>query len=81
MLLSADSIKADRRRSQNFEIQSERQEWDSIRSLSRFVGREVFNLDDAKAPVELEKRSLGLNVLRETARRNAITVAGWQAYG
>lgn len=67
---------------QSFEIQAHRQEWDSLRTLTRCVGREVFKFDDSKAPVEsTDSRGLGLNVLREVAKRNAVTVAGWQAYG
>lgn len=68
---------------QNFEIQAHRQEWDSLRALTRYVGREVFALDDSKAPSadSAEGRGVGLHVLREVAKRNAVMIAGWQAYG
>ncbi|KAK4703120.1 hypothetical protein P7C70_g3098, partial [Phenoliferia sp. Uapishka_3] len=67
----------------NFEIQSSREEWETLRLLTRYVGREVFDLDDSKCPpTDSEKgRGLGLAVLRQVSERTAIMIAGWQAYG
>lgn len=65
---------------QNFEIQSNRQEWDSLRTLTRFVGREVFEFEKPPADSKFG-RGLGFHVLVEVAKRNAVMIAGWQAYG
>lgn len=65
---------------QSFEIQSKRQEWDSLRTLTRFVGREVFEFKEPPADSKYE-RGLGVHVLLEVAKRNAVMIAGWQAYG
>lgn len=68
----------------NFEIQSYRQEWESLRLLSEFAGRHVFAFSDANGPPAdgpVGNRSLALHVVKESARRNALMVAGWQAYG
>ncbi|GJN90035.1 hypothetical protein Rhopal_003032-T1 [Rhodotorula paludigena] len=67
----------------NFEQQAYRGEYDSLRLLSRYVAREVFALsDDAANPAHgVNARSQALAVVKEVARRNAVTVAGWQAYG
>lgn len=59
-------------------MQSARGEDESLRKLSSYVARQVFKFD---APVDASARSLSLNVLKEVARRNALTVAGWQAHG
>ncbi|GAA6028772.1 hypothetical protein JCM8097_007387 [Rhodosporidiobolus ruineniae] len=65
----------------NFEIQAARDENDSLRKVASYVGRQVFGFDDANPAGVGASRSLALNVLREVARRNALTVAGWQAFG
>ncbi|GAA5889466.1 hypothetical protein JCM6882_007038 [Rhodosporidiobolus microsporus] len=65
----------------NFEMQAARGENDSLRKLSHYVACEVFGFSDANPAGVGASRSLSLNVLREVARRNALTVAGWQAYG
>ncbi|GAA5982509.1 hypothetical protein JCM11641_006139 [Rhodosporidiobolus odoratus] len=62
----------------NFEIQAARDENESLRQVSSYVARQVFGFNDAKLT---GARSLSLSVLKEVARRNAVTVAGWQAYG
>ncbi|BGP17618.1 hypothetical protein JCM10213_001269 [Rhodosporidiobolus nylandii] len=65
----------------NFEMQAARGETESLRKLSSYVAREVFGFDDANPAGVGASRSLALNVLREVARRNALTVASWQATG
>ncbi|GAA5991094.1 hypothetical protein JCM10908_006535 [Rhodotorula pacifica] len=65
----------------NFEQQAYRGEYDSMRALSRYVAREVFSFSDENPAGTGPSRSLGLHVLREVARRNALMVAGWQTYG
>lgn len=67
----------------NFEIQANRQEWESLRLLTSHVGRNIFEFHDSSAAtLDSEKgRGLGLNVLREVSRKTAIMIAGWQAYG
>ncbi|GAA6011775.1 hypothetical protein JCM10207_004240 [Rhodosporidiobolus poonsookiae] len=65
----------------NFEMQAARDENESLRKLTSYVAREVFAFGDANPAGVGSSRSLGLNVVREVARRNALTVAGWQAYG
>ncbi|GAA5999623.1 Fmp40p [Rhodotorula paludigena] len=67
----------------NFEQQAYRGEYDSLRLLSRYVAREVFALSDdaAHSAGGFNARSQALAVVKEVARRNAVTVAGWQAYG
>ncbi|KDE03092.1 hypothetical protein MVLG_06389 [Microbotryum lychnidis-dioicae p1A1 Lamole] len=65
----------------NFEIQRTREQWDTLLALSNFVGRQVYDFDDGKAPTEAGIRSMSLAVLTEASRRTAILVAGWQAYG
>lgn len=70
-------------RTQNFEIQATRKEWEALRKLSSYVGTEVFKFDDATCPpLDSKKgRGMALSVLREVSNRNAIMIAGWQAYG
>lgn len=69
----------------SFEQQAYRGEYDSMSLLERYVAREVFALEEKGAPRMEEggpaKRSLMRAVVEEVARRNALTVAGWQAYG
>ncbi|SCV75009.1 BQ2448_8038 [Microbotryum intermedium] len=65
----------------NFEIQRTREQWDTLLALSNFVGRQVYDFDDAKAPTGRGDGSMALAVLNEASRRTAIMVAGWQAYG
>ena len=68
---------------QNFEIQATRKEWEALRLLSSYVGTEVFRLGAATSPPRDSKkgRGMALSVLREVSNRNAIMIAGWQAYG
>ncbi|GAA5860929.1 hypothetical protein JCM3774_003191 [Rhodotorula dairenensis] len=65
----------------SFEQQAYRGEYESLRALSRYVAREVFAFSDENPAGTGPSRSVGLNVLREVARRNALMVAGWQTYG
>lgn len=69
----------------SFEQQAYRGEYDSMSLLERYVAREVFALEEKGAPRVGEgapaRRSLMRAVVEEVARRNALTVAGWQAYG
>ncbi|GAA5825179.1 hypothetical protein JCM11251_006131 [Rhodosporidiobolus azoricus] len=65
----------------NFEMQAARGENNSLRKFSHYVAYEVFGFSDANPAGVGPSRSLALYVLREVARRNALTVAGWQAYG
>ncbi|KAL8293526.1 hypothetical protein RQP46_000227 [Phenoliferia psychrophenolica] len=67
----------------SLEIQATREEWDTLRMLTKHVGREVFDFDDAKSPAKGSDRGrgLGLAVLREVSARTAVLIAGWQAYG
>ncbi|KAI5480921.1 UPF0061 family protein [Pseudohyphozyma bogoriensis] len=62
----------------NFEIQASKKEWGSVARLSSFVGKEVFGFSEEG---EEKKGSMALAVLREVAKRNAVMIAGWQAYG
>lgn len=55
--------------------QRKEQDWEALRILGEFVARNVLKIQDAPdAP-------WGLKLVMEVARRNAIMVAGWQAYG
>ncbi|KAK4046474.1 hypothetical protein OIO90_006558 [Microbotryomycetes sp. JL221] len=63
----------------NFEIQNTREEWESLRRLTRYVAKHVFCLESPEQGAT--SQSLGLAVLREVSRRNAKMIAGWQAYG
>ncbi|GAA6055855.1 hypothetical protein JCM3770_001522 [Rhodotorula araucariae] len=66
----------------SFEQQAYREEWDSLARLERHVARDVFGLaTGANPPAHGAERSTMLAVIKEVARRNAFTVAGWQAYG
>jgi uncharacterized protein YdiU (UPF0061 family) len=49
--------------------------WDALRLLGEWVKARVLRLDVA------ESAAWGKNLVLEVARRNAIMVAGWQAYG
>jgi uncharacterized protein YdiU (UPF0061 family) len=60
---------------QNFEIQRERREWDSLRQLTYYTARELFGWK-GEGEKDLAKR-----VLREVAARNAKTIAAWQVWG
>ncbi|GAA6059981.1 hypothetical protein JCM10212_001330 [Sporobolomyces blumeae] len=65
-----------------FELPFVRQEWESLRRVSSYSGRQVFAFDDTTAPKgSSADRSLALNVLREASRKTALMIAGWQAYG
>ena len=68
----------------SFEMQKSRQEFDSLRRLTGFVGRDVFRLDGSNTNLSAEltpTRGLGSAVLAECSRRSALLVASWQAYG
>ena len=55
--------------------QRKEQDWEALRILGEWVARHVLKIKDAPdAP-------WGLKLVIEVARRNAIMVAGWQAYG
>lgn len=56
----------------NFQIQHTREEWDMLLQLARFVAGQVLHVDGP---------AVGKSILHEVARRNAIMVAGWQAWG
>lgn len=58
----------------NFEILWSRDEWESLRGLSNYVATKVLNL-------EITEGSQALEVVRETSKRTAVMIAGWQAYG
>ncbi|GAA5948809.1 hypothetical protein JCM3765_003908 [Sporobolomyces pararoseus] len=64
----------------SFELPSYRTEWETLRKLSSYTGRQVFGFEDSQAR-ENEHRSMALSVVREVSRRTAIMIAGWQAYG
>lgn len=66
---------------QNFEQQAYREEYDSLLALSHYVAHEVFAFSDSNPAGVGPSRSQALNIVREVARRNALTVAGWQTYG
>ncbi|GAA5864887.1 hypothetical protein JCM8547_009261 [Rhodosporidiobolus lusitaniae] len=65
----------------NFEIQAARGEYYSLRQVSSYVAHQVFSFSDENPAGVGAHRSTALNVVKEVARRNALTVAGWQAYG
>lgn len=65
----------------SFEIQNSRKEYESLRNLTSYVGREVFGFEDSTCPPTDKGSGMGLNVLKETSKRTAIMIAGWQAYG
>ncbi|BGP41236.1 hypothetical protein JCM10450v2_005276 [Rhodotorula kratochvilovae] len=65
----------------SFEMQAYREEWDSLARLERYVASEVFSLGGENPAGLGAQRSTMLNVVKEVARRNALTVAGWQTYG
>jgi uncharacterized protein YdiU (UPF0061 family) len=62
-------------------MQAARGEDESLRKLSSYVARQVFGFNDTNPTGVGAARSLSLNVLKEVARRNALTVASWQAHG
>ncbi|GAA5920266.1 hypothetical protein JCM1841_003007 [Sporobolomyces salmonicolor] len=65
----------------NFEIQYERAEYESLRKLSSYVGRQVFGFDDSVPTGVGASRSMALNVVKEVSRRTALMIAGWQSVG
>lgn len=65
---------------QSFELPWVRQEWETLRKLSSYTGRQVFGFDDSEK-LEGADRSMALSVAREVSRRTALMIAGWQAYG
>jgi len=64
----------------SFELPWVRQEWETLRKLSSYTGRQVFGFDDSQK-LEGANRSMALSVAREVSRRTALMIAGWQAYG
>ena len=60
----------------SFQIHKERSDWDKLLALAQYAASELFGLDLAKDGDKVVQ-----TVLKEVARRNAIMVAGWQAYG
>ncbi|GAA5952039.1 hypothetical protein JCM21900_006230 [Sporobolomyces salmonicolor] len=65
----------------NFEIQYERAEYESLRKLSSYVGRQVFGFEDSAPTGVGASRSMALNVVKEVSRRTALMIAGWQSVG
>lgn len=65
----------------SFEMQQTRKEWESLRILTNYVGTQVFGFETANCPPTDKGTGMGLNVLKETSKRTAIMIAGWQAYG
>ncbi|GAA5911580.1 hypothetical protein JCM5296_005254 [Sporobolomyces johnsonii] len=65
----------------NFEIQYERAEYESLRKLSAYVGRQVFGFDDSTPTADGASRSMALNVVKEVSRRTALMIAAWQSVG
>lgn len=65
----------------NFEQQAYRGEYDSMALLERHVARDVFALETPPSEGGASRRSLMRAVVEEVARRNALTVAAWQATG
>lgn len=66
-----------------FELPWSRDEWDILRDLVSYAGREVFGFGKSGVSHDNEPddKSLAAKVLRETSRRTARLVAGWQATG
>ena len=60
----------------SFQIHKERSDWDKLLALAQYAASELFGLDLAEDGDKAVQ-----TVLKEVARRNAIMVAGWQAYG
>lgn len=54
--------------------------WDALMTLGEWVGRAVLRLDDVSWVGE-SRQAWGKKLVQDVARRNAIMVAGWQAYG
>ncbi|WFD28836.1 hypothetical protein MNAN1_003851 [Malassezia nana] len=66
----------------NFEIHSDRGEWESARMLGEYVARELFGWTDViKGAAEGPRPPWALRLVREVGERNARTCALWQAYG
>ncbi|GAA5926797.1 Fmp40p [Sporobolomyces koalae] len=63
----------------SFELPWMRQEWETLRKLSSYTGRQVFGFESPSG--EGPDRSMALSVVREVSRRTALMIAGWQAYG
>ncbi|KAM0752327.1 UPF0061-domain-containing protein [Meredithblackwellia eburnea MCA 4105] len=64
----------------NFEIQATRSEYETLRLLTSYVATQVLHLPPPASP-STHSSSQALAVLREVAKRNAVMIAGWQAYG
>jgi len=67
----------------SFELPWSRDQWDTLRDLVNYAGREVFGFAKTGNAVQggPEDKSLAARVLREASRRNARTFARWQACG
>lgn len=66
----------------NFEIHSDRGEWESVRVLGEYVARELFGWTDVvKGASDAPRRPWAQRLVREVGERNARTWALWQVYG
>lgn len=64
----------------SFELLWSRDDWDPLRDLVNYAGNEIFGFKEGSKSKDSHDKSLAALVLREVARRNAKTFAGWQAY-
>jgi uncharacterized protein YdiU (UPF0061 family) len=64
----------------SFELLWSRDDWDTLRDLVNYAGNEVFGLNKGGKRQDNQDKSLAAFTLREVARRNAKTFAGWQAH-
>ena len=67
----------------NFQIHSRLGEWESVRMLGEFVAREIYGWKDVVKGADEggERPPWAERLIREVAKRNAVTFARWQAYG
>lgn len=66
-----------------FELPWSRDDWDTLTDLVKFAGHEVFGFGKPGVSLsdEPQDKSLAAKILRETSRRTAKLMAGWQSTG